>query len=79
MLSQVEKFISQTIGSDVEIFCDASGGPWTIPPDIVAISDRPDLFIIKQKAQTVIIFELTVPYEKNAPKTFINVTNMLTR
>ncbi len=41
LILQVEKFISQTIDSDVEIYCDASNKLWTIPPDIVAIADRP--------------------------------------
>ncbi len=62
---QVEKFID----SDVEIYCDAHDRRWTIPPDIVTTSDRSDLVIVKQKAQTGIIFELTVPYEKNVKKT----------
>ncbi len=43
ILSQVEKFISQTIYSDVDIYCDIGGRPWAIPPDIVATSDKPDL------------------------------------
>ncbi len=47
VLSPVEKFINQTIDSDGEIYCVASGGPWTILPDIVATSDRPDLEIVK--------------------------------
>ncbi len=61
VLSQVEKFISQTIG----IYCDAGGRPRTIPPDIVATSERPDLVIVIRKVKTVIIFKLTVAYEKN--------------
>ncbi len=36
VLSQVAKFISQTIDSDVKIYCDACDRPWTIPIDIVA-------------------------------------------
>ncbi len=72
----MEKFISQTIDSSLEIYCDISGGPWTIPPDIVAISGRPDLVIVKRKAKTVIIFELTVPYEKMSKQiTSTNVNN----
>ncbi len=55
VLSQVENFISQTIDADVEIYCDVRDRPWTIPPDIVATSDRADLVIVKQKAKTVII------------------------
>ncbi len=68
VLIQVEKFISQTINSNVEIYCDAGGRLWTIPPDIVAASDKPDLVIVKRKAKTMIIFELTVQYEKNVQK-----------
>ncbi len=55
--------------SDVEIYCDAGGRPWTIPPDIVAASDKPELVIVKRKAKTVIIFELPVLYENNVQKT----------
>ncbi len=65
VLSQVEKFINQTIDSDVEIYYHAIGRHWTIPLDIVATSDIPDSVIVKQKAKTVIIFELTVRYEMN--------------
>ncbi len=47
ILSQVEKFISQSIDSDVDIYCDAGGRPSTIPPDSVATSDKLDLVIVK--------------------------------
>ncbi len=43
--------------SNVEIVGDASGRPWTIPPDIVATSDRPGLAIVNRKTKIVIIFE----------------------
>ncbi len=67
-MSQVREFICQTINSDVEIYYDAGSRPRIIPPDIVATSNRPDLAIIKRKAKTVILFELTVLYQKNVQK-----------
>jgi len=67
LLHQISEFVKSKIESDcdTEIFCDAGGRPWTIPPDILITSDRPDLVILSRKNKSISIFELTVPFENN--------------
>ena len=68
VLNRIQEIVSKTQDSNVEVFCDAGGRPWTIPPDILPTSDRPDLVILKRETNTILIFELTVPYELNIKK-----------
>ncbi len=70
ILHQLAEFIKThyDLDSDTEIYCDAGGRPWTIPPDVLVTSDRPDLVIISRKNKTISIFELTVPFEINIKK-----------
>ena len=68
ILARISSFITTDSESDVEVFCDAGGRAWTIPPDILPTSDRPDLVILSRKNKSISIFELTVPYETNLSK-----------
>ncbi len=52
ILCKVEKFISQTIYSKVEIYCDTGGKFCIILHGIVATLDRPFLVIVKREAKT---------------------------
>ncbi len=56
VLRKVEKIINQIIDSEGEIYCDASGRCWTIAPDIVATSDRPDLQSEKIPARPMLFY-----------------------
>ncbi len=65
VLDKVAKFVHEHANTDCDIHCNAGGSPWTIPPDILPTSDRPDLVVVNRAAKTISIFELTVPYESN--------------
>ena len=65
MLDKVADHVKQHMDADCEIHSDGGGKPWTIPPDILPTSDRPDLVVINRVKKSISIFELTVPYEAN--------------
>ena len=50
-------------------YCDLSGAKkiagTTIPPQILLTQQRPDLMLIKESSKSIIIVELTVPFEQN--------------
>ncbi len=73
VLSQIAQFVTSqdtSMTGDTEVYCDAGGRPWTIPPDILLLitSDRPDLVSISCVRKSISIFELTVPFERNIKK-----------
>ena len=52
-----------------KIYCDLEGASkiagTTIPPDILPTQQRPDLVLINPTSKSIIIIELTIPYEQN--------------
>ena len=52
--------------------CDLAGAKkiagTTIPPDILPTQQRPDLVLINESPKSIIIIELTVPFEQNIHK-----------
>ena len=50
-------------------YCDLTGAQkvagTTIPPDILPNQQRPDLVLINKSSKSLIIIELTVPFEPN--------------
>ncbi len=70
ILNQIAQYMKTNCDpeSDTDIYCDAGGRAWTIPPDVLITSDRPDLVILSRKSKTISIFELTVPFENNIKK-----------
>ena len=50
-------------------YCDLTGttkvAGTTIPPDILATQQRPDLVLINRVSKKIIIIELTIPFEQN--------------
>ena len=66
VLSQISALLEQVIrGSPCEIHIDLGNVAWTVPPDIIPTSSRPDLVIVNRESKTCHILELTVPYESN--------------
>ena len=53
-------------------YCDLAGAKKiesaTIPPDILPTQQRPDLVLINDSSKSIIIIELTVPFEQNIHK-----------
>ncbi len=68
VLDRVASFIKDSVSDGSEVHSDAGGRPWTVPPDILPTSDRPDLVVLNREKKTISIFELTVPYENNIAK-----------
>jgi hypothetical protein len=68
VLARIATFITSEDSSDLEIYSDAGGRAWTIPPDILPTFNRPDLVTISRSNKRISIFELTVPYERNISK-----------
>ena len=50
-------------------YCDLAGSNkvagTTIPPDILATQQRPDLVLVNRESKSIIVIELTVPFEQN--------------
>ena len=50
-------------------YCDLTGtnkvAGTTIPPDILATQQRPDLVLVNRVSKSIIIFELTISFEQN--------------
>ncbi len=46
VLNKIVEFVNKCDSSQIVINSDLGDKPWTIPPDILATSDRPDLVII---------------------------------
>ena len=53
-------------------YCDLVGAKkvagTTIPPDILPTQQRPDLVFVNESSKSIIIVELTVPFEQNIRK-----------
>jgi hypothetical protein len=52
-----------------KIYCDLEGAAkiagTTIPPDILPTQQRPDLVLINLATKSIVVFELTIPYDRN--------------
>ncbi|XP_072042835.1 uncharacterized protein [Amphiura filiformis] len=50
-------------------YCDLAGAckvaGTTIPPDILATQQRPDLVLVNRPSKKIIVIELTIPFEQN--------------
>ena len=61
-------------------YCDLAGtkkiASTTIPPDILPIQQRPNLVLINESSKSIIIIELTVPFEQNIHKAQERKLNM---
>jgi len=53
------------ITADVEGYLTGGG---TVPPDVIATAQKPDIVLTFPSDKNVILFELTVPFEKNIEK-----------
>ena len=47
----------------------------TIPPDIIPTKQRPDLVFVNDSSKTIVIFELTVPFEQNIEAAHVKKSN----
>lgn len=65
VLNKIVEFVNNTEAKHILVNSDLGDKPWTIPPDILATSDRPDLVVLDLTNKCVSILELTVPYESN--------------
>ena len=55
--------------NDIIIYIDIPGhkiNGGTLPPDIITTDQRPDIVIINRQEKKIVLFELTVSFEKNA-------------
>ena len=64
ILNKISQTIKANSEDDINIYVDLNSS-WTIPPDILPTSDRPDLVIINKQTHSISILELTVPFETN--------------
>ncbi len=65
-LNKITEFVNQVNDSDLIINVDLGQKPWTIPPDLLVTSARPDIVVIDNIKKCISIFELTVvPFENN--------------
>ena len=65
VLNRITQFVNRSESSHILVNSDLGVKPWTIPPDILATSDRPDLVVIDTEHNNISILELTVPFECN--------------
>ena len=68
-LRTITDFLSGKVNDGFELFSDLSGrgsGPnRTIPFDLVTTSQRPDMVLVNRALKQIVIFELTVPWDRN--------------
>ena len=65
VLNVITEFVNKSENKNIQVHSDLGDKPWTIPPDILATSDRPDLVVLDPCEKCISILELTVPYETN--------------
>lgn len=68
ILSRLHDVISDHSSHGIQIFADISSwtvGGGTIPPNVLATSQRPDLVLVDAAKKRILIMELTVPFEMN--------------
>ena len=64
----IHDFIPAQQLPNITIHTDLGDQSWTIPPDLLPTSDRPDLVVIDYTTKSISILELTVPFERNISK-----------
>ena len=64
ILSKIAQLIQTDLSNNNKVYVDLNGS-WTIPPNILPTSDRPDLVVVNEKEKFFSIFEMTVPFETN--------------
>ena len=69
VLRTIDDFIRPNLKECYELFTDldglGAGNGGTVPPDVLATNQRPDIFLLNRQLRKVIIFELTVPWDAN--------------
>ena len=72
VLNSIIHIIRPALGPSFELFSDLPGfeAPHggTIPPHILVTNLRPDLFIVSESLQRVILIELTCPWDSNVQR-----------
>ena len=64
VLSKIHASLLSEISSSLEIHCDLPGhSSVTVPPDILPVTEKPDLVIVNRNEKTLYIVELTVCFE----------------
>ncbi len=64
-LNKITEFVNQVNDSDLISNADLGEKWWTIPPDLLVTSDRPDLVVIDNIKKCISILELIVLFENN--------------
>ena len=69
VLSNIISLIRPVFSPGFHLYSDLPGfmapGGGSIPPDIIVTNLRPDIFIVNESTNEVIIFELTCPWDTN--------------
>ena len=68
ILNYMTKEMKKGAKEEISIFTDIPGqsiNGGTLPPDIVVTGQRPDIVIINRTEKKIVLFELTVSFEKN--------------
>ena len=63
--SQLVKNNKAIISADIAGYLTAGG---TVPPDVIPTAQKPDIVVTFPESKTIILFELTVPFERNIDK-----------
>ncbi len=61
----ITELVNQVNASDLTINVDLDEKPWTIPPDLLVTSDKPNLVVINNITRCMSILELVVLFECN--------------
>ncbi len=68
VLNKLFGTLKSLIPDSIKIYCDLPGymqGISTVPTNIVITSLKPDLVLVDDESKSVVIFELTVPFDSN--------------
>ena len=69
ILSYMTKEMNKGKKEDITVYTDIPGhsiNGGTLPPDVIVTSQRPDIVILNRTEKKIVLFELTVSFEKNA-------------
>jgi hypothetical protein len=68
-LQTIVTFIEGKLKPEYTLYCDLSGkgtgAGGTLPPHILTTAQRPDLVLVNEVDKSVIVFELSVPWDSN--------------
>ena len=68
ILNYMTREMNRGKNENIKIFTDIPGHSiygGTLPPDIIVTGQRPDIVIINREEKKIVLFELTVSFEKN--------------